>query len=98
MPILIEMAFPITVNAINGGGGIELSVKGIKNKTQVILEVGKCNLVDLKGMGALKDHHCGLYLGVNLGCDGANMDFNKVLRCKSCGLNGGGSLPKYGIA
>ncbi len=88
------MAFPITVNAINGGSGIELSAGGIKNKVQVSLEVGKCGLVDLKGMGALEDHHCGQYLGVNLGHDGANMDFNMVPRRKTCGLNGQGKLAK----
>jgi hypothetical protein len=30
MLMLVEMVFPITVNAINGGGGIEWSTKGIK--------------------------------------------------------------------
>ncbi len=92
--MLVEMAFPITINAIDGGSGIELSAKGIKNKAQVGLEAGKCGLVDLKGMGVLKDCHCGQYLGVHFSCDGVNTNFNEVLRRKSCGLNGRGKLTK----
>ncbi len=94
VPMLVEMAFPITVNAADSGSGIELSTKGIKKKVQVSLEVDKCGLVDLKGMGALEDHHHGQYLGVNLGRDGANTDFNEVLNHKSCGLNRQGKLTK----
>ncbi len=31
VPVLVEMVFSITVDAVNGGGGIMLFVKGIKN-------------------------------------------------------------------
>ncbi len=55
---------------------------------QVRLEVGKCGLVDLKGMGMFEDCHCRQYLGEHLGCHGVDMDFNKVLGRKPCGLNG----------
>jgi hypothetical protein len=46
VPMFLEMALPITVDVVDGGGGIELSAEGIKNKAQVGLEVGKCVLVD----------------------------------------------------
>ncbi len=55
---------------------------------QVGLEVGKCSLVDLKGMGMSKDCHCRQYLGVHLGCHSADTDFDEVLGNKPCGLNG----------
>ncbi len=51
------------------------------------MEVGKCGLVDLKGMGTFKDCNCRQYLGVHLGRHGADMDFDEILGCKPCGIN-----------
>ncbi len=31
VPVLVEMAFPITIDAVDIGGGIKLSAKDIKN-------------------------------------------------------------------
>ncbi len=31
VPVLLEMALPTTVDAVDGGGGIWLSAKGIKD-------------------------------------------------------------------
>ncbi len=58
VPVLVEVALPITIDAIDGGDGIELAAAGIKNEAQVGLEVGKCGLVDLKGVHPFKDCHC----------------------------------------
>jgi hypothetical protein len=58
VPVLVEVALSITIDAVDGRSGIELATKGIKDKAQVGLEVGKCSLVDLKGVRPFKDCNC----------------------------------------
>jgi hypothetical protein len=88
MPVLVEVALLITIDAGDRRGDIELVAKGTKNYVQVGLEVGKCSLVDLKGMCTFKDCYCWQYLGVHLGRHRADTDFNKVLGCKPRDLYG----------
>ncbi len=44
------------------------------------------HLIDLKGVHPFEDCHCWKNLGVHLGRNRADMDFNEVLGCNPCGL------------
>ncbi len=50
------------------------------------------HLIDLKGVHPFKDCHCWQNLGVHLGRNRADTDFNKVMGCNPHGLYGQGKV------
>ncbi len=57
-PVMVKVAGPIAKDAIDDGAQIELGAKSVEHQTTSNARGGKGSLVDLKGVGTLRQLHC----------------------------------------
>jgi len=74
-PSSLEVAGPITKDAIDDGAQIELGAESVKHHTMINARGGEGSLVDLEGVGALRRLHCRVGNGVKRGGYLVNLDW-----------------------
>ena len=92
------MAGPIAKDAINDGAQIELGAKSVEHHTTIDARGGECSLVDLEGVGMLRQLHCRVDGRVKLDGHLVNLDWldgpgNKhIVRLRGGGTGHGDGL------
>ncbi len=73
-PGVVKVAGPIAEDANDDGAQIELGAESVEHQTTIDARGGEASLVDLKGVGVLRQLHCRLDNGVKL--DGHLVNLN----------------------